>query len=94
MSDLLSSEPRLAQLNEALGEGLNLKGLQPLLGFAGGAANSLIQLFLMALLAILLALDPRSHRRMVVAVTPRPARQQMELLLDECRQALGVGSAA
>jgi predicted PurR-regulated permease PerM len=26
---------------------------------------------------------------MVVAVTPRPARQQMELLLDECRQALG-----
>ena len=85
VSDLLSSEPRLAQL----GEGLNLKGLQPLLGFAGGAANSLIQLFLMALLAILLALDPSSHRRMVVAVTPRPARQQMELLLDECRQALG-----
>ena len=69
VSDLLSSEPRLAQLNEAVGEGLNLKGLQPLLGFAGGAANSLIQLFLMSLLAILLALDPRAHRHMVVAVT-------------------------
>ena len=89
MSDLLSSEPRLAQLNEAVGEGLNLKGLQPLLGFAGGAANSLIQLFLMALLAILLALDPSAHRHMVVAVTPRPARAQMEQLLDESRQALG-----
>ena len=89
VSDLLSNEPRLAQLNDALGEGLNLKGLQPLLGFAGGAANSLIQLFLMVLLAILLALDPNAHRRMVVAMTPRPARQQMEHLLDECRQALG-----
>ena len=89
VSDLLSSEPRLAQLNEALGEGINPKGLQPLLGFAGGAANSLIQLFLMALLAILLALDPNAHRRMVVAMTPRPARQQMEQLLNECRQALG-----
>ena len=89
VSDLLSSEPRLAQLNEAVGEGLNLKGLQPLLGFAGGAANSLIQLFLMSLLAILLALDPRAHRHMVVAVTPRPAREQMEQLLDESRQALG-----
>ena len=43
----------------------------------------------MALLAILLALDPSAHRRMVVAMTPRPARQQMEHLLDECRQALG-----
>ena len=49
--------------------------LQPLgaqvLGFAGGAANSTIQLLLMALLAILLALDPRSHQRLVVAITPR-----------------------
>ncbi len=89
VSDLLSSEPRLAQLNDAVGEGLNLKGLQPLLGFAGGAANSLIQLFLMVLLAILLALDPSAHRRMVVAMTPRPARERMEHLLDECRQALG-----
>ena len=83
VSELLSSEPQLAPLNEAVGEGLNLKGLQPLLGFAGGAANSLIQLFLMSLLAILLALDPRAHRHMVVAVTPRPARKQMEQLLEQ-----------
>ena len=35
---------------------------------AGGAANSLIQVLLMVLLAILLALDPASHRGMVVAL--------------------------
>jgi len=67
--------------------------LQPLgaqvLGFAGGAANSTIQLLLMALLAILLALDPRSHQRLVVAITPRFWRPQMQGLLSECRQALG-----
>lgn len=67
--------------------------LQPLgaqvLGFAGGAANSTIQLLLMALLAILLALDPRSHQRLLVAITPRFWRPQMQGLLSECRQALG-----
>ena len=67
--------------------------LQPLgaqvLGFAGGAANSTIQLLLMALLAILLALDPRSHQRLVVAMTPRFWRPEMQGLLAECRQALG-----
>ena len=75
MSDLLSSEPRPAQLNDALGEGLNLKGLQPLLGFAGGAANSLIQLFLMVLLAILLALiqAPPAHGG---GHDARPARER------------------
>jgi predicted PurR-regulated permease PerM len=45
--------------------------LQPLgsqlLGFAGGAASTTLQLVLMALLAILLALDPRSHQQVVVA---------------------------
>ncbi len=67
--------------------------LQPLgsqlLGFAGGAASTTIQLLLMALLAILLALDPRSHQRVVVALTPGFWRPQMALLLGECRQALG-----
>ena len=67
--------------------------LQPLgaqvLGMAGGAASSTIQLLLMALLAILLALDPRSHQRLVVAVTPRFWRPRMQALLGECRQALG-----
>ena len=60
-----------------------------MLGVAGGAANSLIQVLLMVLLAILLALDPASHRGMVVAITPRPARDLMVQLLDESRQALG-----
>ena len=67
--------------------------LQPLgsqlLGFAGGAASTTLQLVLMALLAILLALDPRSHQKVVVALTPGFWRPQMALLLGECRQALG-----
>ncbi|MFQ6537269.1 MULTISPECIES: AI-2E family transporter [Aphanothece] len=67
--------------------------LQPLggqlIGFAGGAANTTIQLSLMVLLAILLALDPRSHRRLVIALTPSFWRGRMDNLLDECRHALG-----
>ena len=67
--------------------------LQPLgsqlLGLAGGAASTTIQLLLMALLAILLALDPRSHQKVVVAMTPDFWRPQMRSLLTECRQALG-----
>lgn len=71
----------------------NWDRLQPLgaqvLGLAGGAANTTVQLLLMALLAILLALDPRSHQRLVVAMTPRFWRPQMQALLGQCRQALG-----
>jgi predicted PurR-regulated permease PerM len=89
LSDLLSSDPRLEQFDESIGSAINLKGLQPLLGFAGGAANTLIQLFLMILLAILLALDPSSHRRMLLAACPRPAREQLDQLLEESRHALG-----
>jgi predicted PurR-regulated permease PerM len=89
LSDLLSSDPRLEQFDESIGSAINLKGLQPLLGFAGGAANTLIQFFLMILLAILLALDPKSHRRMLLAACPRPAREQLDQLLDEYRHALG-----
>ena len=89
LSDLLSSDPRLEQFDEAIGSAINLKGLQPLLGFAGGAANTLIQPFPMVLLAILLALDPSAHRRMLLAACPRPARKQLDQLLDECRHALG-----
>jgi predicted PurR-regulated permease PerM len=67
--------------------------LQPLgtqlIGFAGGAANTTIQLMLMALLAILLALDPRSHQKVVVSITPGFWRPQMRHLLGECRDALG-----
>ncbi len=67
--------------------------LQPiggqLLGLAGGAANTTIQLVLMALLAVLLALDPASHRKVLLALTPRFWRGRMAQLLDRCRQALG-----
>ena len=59
------------------------------LGLAGGAANSTLQLVLMLLLLVLLALDPRSHQRLVVAVTPSFYRQRMQELLHNCREALG-----
>ncbi|MFM8935800.1 MAG: AI-2E family transporter [Vulcanococcus sp.] len=67
--------------------------LQPigaqLLGFAGGAASGTIQLLLMVLLALLLVLDPRSHQRLVLVVTPSRHRALMQQVLRECRQALG-----
>ncbi len=43
----------------------------------------------MALLALLMALDPRSHTRLVVAITPAFYRSRMRELLGECREALG-----
>jgi predicted PurR-regulated permease PerM len=60
-----------------------------LLGLAGGAASSTIQLVLMALLAILLALDPRSHQKILIAITPELWRYKTRDVLAECRQALG-----
>jgi predicted PurR-regulated permease PerM len=60
-----------------------------LLGMAGGAASTTVQLLLMVLLAVLLALDPRSHQRLVLAATPAFYRPRMQLLLGECRRALG-----
>ena len=93
LSGWLGDDPRFSALNQTLSSGASPESLQSvgrqLLGVAGGAANSLIQVLLMALLAILLALDPSSHRGMVVSITPRPARDQMIQLLDESRQALG-----
>ena len=93
LKSMLSSNPRLINLEDSFTELFSWERIQPLgsqlLGFAGGAANSLIQLLLMSLLAVLLALDPDSHRQMVIAVTPRPARQAMNELLTKCRMALG-----
>ena len=93
LSSLLGDNPQLKSLDQAVSAGLSGDNLQSmgrqLLGFAGGAANSLVQVLLMALLAILLALDPSSHRGMVVALTPRPARDRVRKLLDESRDALG-----
>ena len=82
--------PDLEQQLMALGTWERLQPLGgQLLGLAGGAANTTIQLLLMALLAILLALDPRSHQKVVVSLTPSFWRPQMQHLLGESRQALG-----
>ena len=93
LSTLLGQDPRLASINQAVSPGLNPDNLQSigrqLLGVAGGAANSMVQVLLAMLLGILLVLDPASHRGMVLAITPRPARDLMLELLDESRQALG-----
>ena len=93
LNTILATNPRFVELDKAIGGDVSLDQLQPLgsrlLGMAGNAANSVVQLGLMTLLAVLLALDPASHRQMVVAVTPRPARVQMVQLLDACRPALG-----
>ena len=82
--------PDLDQQLMALGTWERLQPLGgQLLGLAGGAANTTIQILLMALLAILLALDPRSHQKMIVSLTPSFWRPQMQHLLGESRQALG-----
>ena len=82
---LLARQPLLADLERSLPDQFSWERIQPvgfqLLGVAGGAANGL--------LAILLALDPSPHRRMVIAATPRPARAEMDDLLNQCRTALG-----
>ncbi|MFZ9270471.1 MAG: AI-2E family transporter [Prochlorococcaceae cyanobacterium] len=81
------------ELERSLLDGSLLQRLQPLgsqlRGFAGGAANSVVQLLLMVLLAILLALNPRAHQRLVVAITPSFYRGSMQELLGRCRSALG-----
>ncbi len=91
---LLSNRiPWLPNLNISMANLENWERLQPLgsqlLGLAGGAANTTVQLLLMALLAILFTLDPGSHRQLLIALTPRFWRRRMALLLDNCRDALG-----
>jgi predicted PurR-regulated permease PerM len=93
LADLARQVRWLPDLERKLMELGTWDRLQPLgsqlLGFAGGAANTTIQLLLMELLAILLALDPRSHQKVVVALTPSFWRPQMGHLLAESREALG-----
>ena len=93
LSHFATDVPALNSLERQITTFASWDKLQPLgsqlLGFAGGAANSTIQLLLMVLLAILLALDPRSHQRLVLAATPQSYRPLMADLLRDCRQALG-----
>ena len=83
----------LEQLAQGLASGSLLSAMQPLsgqlLGLAGGAANTSIQLLLMALLALLLCLDPTSHNNLLIAATPNFYRQHSRKLLKESREALG-----
>ena len=85
--------PGLPNLENQLLQPGTLERLQPvgtqILGLAGGAASSTVQLVLMALLAILLALDPRSHQKILIAITPELWRRKTREVLAECRQALG-----
>lgn len=93
INSLIRSVPALQSLEEQLLSQASLERVQPLgeqlLGFAGGAANGTIQTLLMALLAVLLALDPRSHQRLLTASTPSFYRPRMQLLMRESREALG-----
>jgi predicted PurR-regulated permease PerM len=93
LSSLVASIPGLQELEQQLFRGELINRLQPvgsqLLGMAGGAANSSVQVLLIMLLAVLLALDPRSHQRLVIAATPSFYRGRMQELLRECREALG-----
>jgi len=93
ISQLLGGVSQLDSVENQLMRFATWDKLQPLglqlLGVAGGAANGTIQLLLLVLLSLLLVLDPRSHQRLVLAVTPAPQRPLMGQLLGVCRQALG-----
>ncbi|MCP9850499.1 AI-2E family transporter [Cyanobium sp. Morenito 9A2] len=93
LSAMVGKNAGLKSLENQLNSLATFDRLQPLgaqlLGVAGGAANSTIQLLLMTLLALLLALDPRSHQRMLIAATPNFYRKRMQHLLHDARQALG-----
>ena len=93
LQTMVANEPRLQSLTQTLPSQFSWGRLEPvgtqLIGVAGGAANGVVQLLLMSLLAVLMVLDPASHRRMLIAATPRPARPMMKRVLDQCRTALG-----
>jgi predicted PurR-regulated permease PerM len=93
ISELLGGVAMLQSLESQLMGFATWDKLQPLgaqvLGVAGGAANGTIQLVLMVLLALLLAIDPRSHQRLLLATTPNHFRPLAAELLRDCREALG-----
>jgi predicted PurR-regulated permease PerM len=93
LKSIVANDPRLQSFEQRLPTQFSWDRIQPLgsqiLGVAGGAANGLVQLLLMSLLAVLMVLDPGSHRRMLIAATPRPGRAMMKRVLDQCRTALG-----
>ncbi len=90
---IMASQPSLIGLQQSIPEQISWDRIQPvgskLLGFAGGAANSIIQLILICLLAILMAIDPEAHRRILLQAMPKTYRQPIAELLDDFRLALG-----
>ncbi|MEB3333676.1 MAG: AI-2E family transporter [Cyanobacteriota bacterium] len=90
---LIREVPPLESLEKQLLSQASLEKVQPigqqLLGFAGGAANGTVQVLLMTLLAVLLALDPRSHQRLLTATTPSFYRPRLQVLMRQSRDALG-----
>ena len=93
IQSIISSQPRLVLLKQYIPDIFRWERVEPvgskILEFAGGAANSFIQLLLISLLSILLVLDPKSHQQIIISATPRPFRNDISKLLDDCRIALG-----
>ncbi|MFM9072492.1 MAG: AI-2E family transporter [Cyanobium sp.] len=93
INKLVRQVPALQNLERELLSKASLERIQPLgeqiLGFAGGAANGTLQTLLMALLAVLFALDPRSHQRLLIASTPNFYRPRIQVVMRESREALG-----
>jgi predicted PurR-regulated permease PerM len=93
LNKLVRQVPALQNLEREFLSKASFERMQPLgeqlLGFAGGAANGTLQTLLMALLAVLFALDPRSHQRLLTAFTPNFYRPRIQLVMRESREALG-----
>jgi len=93
LNKLVRQVPALQDLEREFLSKASFERMQPLgeqlLGFAGGAANGTLQTLLMALLAVLFALDPRSHQRLLTAFTPNFYRPRIQLVMRESREALG-----
>ena len=93
LNKLVRQVPALQNLEREFLSKASFERMQPLgeqlLGFAGGAANGTLQTLLMALLAVLFALDPRSHQRLLIAATPNFYRPRIQLVMRESREALG-----
>ncbi len=91
LNSLFTSDNPL--LGKTITEQFKWVNIQPLgaklLNVAGGAANSLLQLLLVSLMAVLLVLDPEAHKKIVISLTPFPARKGIQELLTDFRLALG-----
>ncbi len=93
LKSILANQPHLDIIRKSIPEKISWESIEPvgtrIIGFAGGAANGFVQLILITLLSLLLAFDPKSHRKIIITATPRPFRGEINSLLNECRIALG-----